>query len=85
MHTYQTVLRACMTACFSVVFAALAFSFFGAGAGAAEPAAKKVNDPRNTVSLDGTWEIIFDSENKGREVGWHEAAQFAAAEHRRRR
>ncbi|KPL05636.1 hypothetical protein AMJ85_11520 [candidate division BRC1 bacterium SM23_51] len=24
-----------------------------------------------TLSLDGTWQIIFDDENRGREAGWH--------------
>lgn len=36
--------------------------------------------PRDTVSLDGTWEIIFDTDNKGCEAGWHDAARFAASE-----
>ena len=34
-------------------------------------------DRRNTVLLDGTWEIIFDPENKGREAGWHDPDRFA--------
>ncbi len=39
---------------------------------------------RDTVALDGTWEIIFDPENMGRETGWHDAARFAASGHRRK-
>jgi len=26
---------------------------------------------RETLSLDGPWQVIFDDENRGREVGWH--------------
>ena len=43
MNTCRTVLHACTTACLNIVFAVLAFSLFSAGAGAAEPAAKRVN------------------------------------------
>ena len=38
---------------------------------------------RDTVSLDETWEIIFDDENQGREAGWHDPNRFAESPHKR--
>ena len=40
-------------------------------------------DTRHLFSLDGTWEIIFDPENKGREAGWHRPAVFSSLAGRR--
>ena len=37
---------------------------------------------REVVSLDGTWEILFDPDNAGREARWHTAGPFMAAENR---
>ncbi|NET35689.1 MAG: hypothetical protein F6K19_27300 [Cyanothece sp. SIO1E1] len=31
---------------------------------------------QNTLSLDGQWDIIFDTQNEGREAGWMQAATF---------
>lgn len=31
---------------------------------------------QSTLSLDGTWDIIFDSQNEGREAGWMRSATF---------
>ncbi|MCP4784665.1 MAG: hypothetical protein GY903_23760 [Fuerstiella sp.] len=39
--------------------------------------------PSDTISLDGTWEILFDPENTGREAGWHRAATFSSVDGRR--
>ncbi|NRB49429.1 MAG: beta galactosidase jelly roll domain-containing protein [Saprospiraceae bacterium] len=33
---------------------------------------------QNTMSLNGQWDIIFDSQNEGREAGWMQAAIFEA-------
>ena len=38
----------------------------------------------DSVSLDGTWEILFDPENKGREGEWHLDKAFSAAAGRRK-
>ena len=38
---------------------------------------------RELQSLDGTWEIIFDAENQGREGGWHRDQAFSAQDGRR--
>ncbi len=38
---------------------------------------------RHVQSLDGTWEIVFDPDNTGRETGLHNSAQFAANQGRR--
>ena len=38
---------------------------------------------RQVFSLDGTWEIIFDPENVGREAGWHRAETFSSMAGRR--
>ncbi|UCF36211.1 MAG: hypothetical protein JSU96_15500 [Acidobacteriota bacterium] len=38
---------------------------------------------REEVSLDGTWEIVFDRENAGRENGWHRNEQYSRLEERR--
>ncbi len=43
MNTFQTVLRACMTACFIILFAVISPLFLRAETGPAEPVAKKVN------------------------------------------
>ncbi len=32
---------------------------------------------RQVQSLDGTWEIVFDSENEGRESNWHRDDVFS--------
>jgi len=37
-----------------------------------------------SLSLDGTWEIVFDPENKGREGEWHLDKAFTAAKGRRK-
>ena len=37
---------------------------------------------RGVVSLDGTWAILFDPANTGREARWHKAEPFTAAEGR---
>jgi hypothetical protein len=39
---------------------------------------------REVVSLDGTWEIIFDPQNTGREAGWQKTETFTAAKARER-
>lgn len=36
-----------------------------------------------TISLDGTWEILFDPENKGREAGWRGNETFSSIAGRR--
>ena len=36
-----------------------------------------------TLSLDGTWQIVFDHENEGREADWHEDAVFQELDARR--
>ena len=46
-------------------------------------AALAQGDARHLCSLDGTWEIIFDPENKGRQSGWHQAAVFSSMAGRR--
>ncbi|MCK5173548.1 MAG: hypothetical protein KAR47_09155, partial [Planctomycetes bacterium] len=38
---------------------------------------------RQLQSLDGTWEIIFDPQNEGREAGWHRQKVFASHDGRR--
>ena len=38
---------------------------------------------REFQSLDGTWEIIFDSQNEGRKAGWHQEQVFLAHDDRR--
>jgi len=35
------------------------------------------SDPRETQSLDGTWQIAFDKENTGREARWHKKDTFS--------
>ena len=40
--------------------------------------AKDKDDVRKVLSLDGTWEIIFDTENAGRDAGWHKNKVFSA-------
>jgi beta-galactosidase len=40
--------------------------------------AKALNNAREVKSLDGTWEIIFDHENAGREAEWHLDKVFSA-------
>ena len=42
-------------------------------------AAQAQSAPREVVSLDGTWEIVFDPENEGREGQWQEAGGFVFA------
>ncbi len=39
--------------------------------------------PHEVLSLDGSWEIIFDPANKGREAGWHRDGAFSAVAGRR--
>lgn len=34
-------------------------------------------EPREVQSLDGVWEIVFDSENEGREANWHHDEVFS--------
>ncbi len=44
----------------------------------------KVKDnAREVKSLDGTWEIVFDHENTGRDAGWHKDKVFSAQSTRR--
>jgi len=40
--------------------------------------AKVEDNVREVKSLDGTWEIIFDPENAGRDAGWHKDKVFSA-------
>lgn len=40
--------------------------------------AKVKDNVREVKSLDGTWEIIFDPENAGRDAGWHKDKVFSA-------
>ncbi|HJN07737.1 MAG: glycoside hydrolase family 2 TIM barrel-domain containing protein [Pirellulaceae bacterium] len=40
-------------------------------------------EARSSQSLDGTWEIIFDSQNEGRKAGWHQEQIFLARDDRR--
>jgi hypothetical protein len=40
-------------------------------------------EPRETQSLDGTWEILFDPENVGRANNWHHESVFSARDDRR--
>jgi len=46
-------------------------------------AAKPASVPQ-TLSLDGTWEILFDPDNKGREGEWHKDKAFSSAPGRRK-
>jgi len=39
---------------------------------------------RQTLSLDGTWEILFDPDNKGRDGRWHRDKTFSSLEGRRK-
>ncbi len=39
--------------------------------------------PREELSLDGTWEILFDPQNAGREAGWHRNETFSSIGGRR--
>jgi len=36
-----------------------------------------IADGRQVQPLDGTWDIVFDSENEGREAGWHLDSEFS--------
>jgi len=38
----------------------------------------------SSISLDGTWEVLFDPENKGREAGWHHEETFSSMAGRRK-
>jgi hypothetical protein len=38
---------------------------------------------RQLLSLDGDWQIVFDSENEGREGGWQHEAAFASRDRRK--
>jgi len=40
-------------------------------------------ESRETQSLDGTWEILFDPENVGRANNWHQESVFSARDDRR--
>jgi len=40
--------------------------------------AEDLDIAREVVSLDGTWEIIFDPENAGRDADWHKNEVFSA-------
>ena len=37
-----------------------------------------------SVSLDGSWEILFDPENQGREAGWCRDETFSSLDSRRK-
>jgi len=50
--------------------------------GLAAVAAQQRSSP-SAISLDGTWEIVFDPENKGREAGWHRQEAFSSIAGRR--
>jgi beta-galactosidase len=58
----------------AVLLGVCRFSAFAADAPAAP----------DSISLDGTWEILFDPDNKGREGEWHLDKAFMAAEGRRK-
>jgi beta-galactosidase len=47
------------------------------------PGAQAQSTPRETVSLDGDWEIIFDRNNIGREGNWQRQEVFSARTDRR--
>ena len=38
---------------------------------------------RQSLSLDGTWEIVFDPDNVGREGGWQQGNVFSSRNDRR--
>ncbi|MHC4351404.1 MAG: glycoside hydrolase family 2 protein [Planctomycetota bacterium] len=71
--------KGCVVGIFLVV-ASLLLSAAGSLASASREAA---GDPGRMLSLDGTWEIIFDPENQGRQGRWHKQQVFAAHPGRR--
>lgn len=40
------------------------------------PALRAAGSGRQVLPLDGTWEIVFDRENEGRDGGWHRPGVF---------
>jgi hypothetical protein len=58
------------------------FTVVLAGLLCAVPSAKLPNIPE-TIPLDGSWEVIFDPENKGRDAGLHMNAVFSSIPDRR--
>ena len=45
--------------------------------------AESASNPREAVSLDGVWQIVFDPENEGQAGGWHLDEVFSACADRR--
>ncbi|MHC4400922.1 MAG: glycoside hydrolase family 2 protein [Planctomycetota bacterium] len=64
-----------------IILAAVALAALVRFAGETEAA--QPGGAREVASLDGTWEILFDSEDQGRQAGWHKREPFTAAEGRR--
>jgi beta-galactosidase/beta-glucuronidase len=38
---------------------------------------------RQYLSLDGAWEVVFDTQNRGRAAGWHQEELFVSRDDRR--
>ena len=62
---------------FASLLPGLAFGQSGAADGANEA------EYPDTLSLDGTWEIVFDPENRGNQAGWHREEAFSSLSGRR--
>ncbi len=63
--------------------AVLAATLLGADLRPLIEAAAERGSLRESLSLDGPWEILFDPQNQGRAAGWHRAEAFAKAPGRR--
>ena len=64
--TFRTMRREILVSAWTVAF----FILMGDGL------AQHWTGPRQVLSLDGIWEIVFDPDNEGRRSGWYIGAVF---------
>ncbi|MHC4740578.1 MAG: glycoside hydrolase family 2 protein [Planctomycetota bacterium] len=69
--------------CWIVLISIFVFACIEDDVGRAVAYERDSGNAKELQSLDGTWEIIFDHRNEGREAGWHKEQVFSAHGNRR--